>query len=167
MILRHVQFDSVYNVMTVNAVPWYGPEIIFGFRIIWCWVRFLWWWRRESAWFSWKNFLFLSSFRTTVDGLRRRSPPGVLTVPSATGNTAFWRGFQMRPSAPTLQCLLLECLLSRFAPRLMHIHGMYLARLLDHIDLISIVFGRNRVIFDHCSKRYYWSVKGHSEPPFI
>ena len=29
------------------------------------------------------------------------------------------------------------------------------------------VFGRNRVIFDHCSKRYYWSVICHSEPPFI
>ena len=30
-----------------------------------------------------------------------------------------------------------------------------------------LVFRRNRVIFDHCSKRYYWSVKGHSEPPFV
>ena len=23
------------------------------------------------------------------------------------------------------------------------------------------------MIFDHCSKQYYWSVKWHSEPPFI
>ena len=29
------------------------------------------------------------------------------------------------------------------------------------------VFCRNKVIFDHCSKRYYWSVQRHSEPPFI
>ena len=29
------------------------------------------------------------------------------------------------------------------------------------------VFSRNRVIFDHCSKRYHWSVKNHSQPPFI
>ena len=31
----------------------------------------------------------------------------------------------------------------------------------------GLVFRRKMVIFDHCSKRYYWSVKGHSEPPFI
>ena len=30
-----------------------------------------------------------------------------------------------------------------------------------------LVFRRNRVIFDHCSKRYHWSVKVHSKPPFI
>ena len=29
------------------------------------------------------------------------------------------------------------------------------------------VFQRNEVIFDHCSKRCYWSVLRHSEPPFI
>ena len=26
---------------------------------------------------------------------------------------------------------------------------------------------RNRVMSDHCSKRYHWSVKWHSEPPFV
>ena len=30
-----------------------------------------------------------------------------------------------------------------------------------------LVFVRNRVTFNHCSKRYHWSVKGHSEPPLI
>ena len=40
-----------------------------------------------------------------------------------------------------------------------------MARLLDQIDAISM--GRkNRVIFDHCSKRHY-SFEGHSEPPFV
>ena len=29
-----------------------------------------------------------------------------------------------------------------------------------------LVFRRNRVIFDHSSTWYYWSVKGHSEPSF-
>ena len=29
------------------------------------------------------------------------------------------------------------------------------------------VFRRDRVIFNHCSKRYHWSVKGRSDPPFI
>ena len=85
-----------------------------------------------------ENFLFLSSFRMMmvsdagqsrikVDGLRRRSPPKIFTVPSSTGNIshlswtstllehwAFWHGFQMRPSSPILQCLRLVCLLSRF-----------------------------------------------------
>ena len=30
-----------------------------------------------------------------------------------------------------------------------------------------LVFRRNRVMIDHCSKRYCWSVEGHSEPPFL
>ena len=30
-----------------------------------------------------------------------------------------------------------------------------------------LVFRRNRVIFDHCSKRYYWSVKWYPEPPLM
>ena len=30
-----------------------------------------------------------------------------------------------------------------------------------------LVFRRDSVIFDHCSKRYYVSVKGHPERPFI
>ena len=30
-----------------------------------------------------------------------------------------------------------------------------------------LVFGRNRVTFNHCSKRYHWSVKGHSETSLI
>ena len=30
-----------------------------------------------------------------------------------------------------------------------------------------LVFRRNGVIFDDCSKKYTWSVKGFSEPPFI
>ena len=33
--------------------------------------------------------------------------------------------------------------------------------------LSRYVFRRDRVIFDHCSKRYYWSVTWHSELPFI
>ena len=80
---------------------------------------------------------------------------------------AFGRGVQMRPSAPILQCLRPKCLLSdstrvqcitekntwqEFCSKLMH---------------SRFVFRRNRVIFDHSSKRYYWSVKRHSEPPFI
>ena len=30
-----------------------------------------------------------------------------------------------------------------------------------------LVFRISSVIFDHCSKRYYWSVKGHPETPLI
>ena len=52
--------------------------------------------------------------------------------------------FQMRPSAPTLQCLLLECLLSRFPPRLLHIQGICLARFLFQIDVISIFLSQKQ-----------------------
>ena len=48
------------------------------------------------------------------------------------------RGVQMRPSPPILQCLRPLCLLSRFLPRTIHIQGIYLARLLDQIDVVSI-----------------------------
>ena len=51
---------------------------------------------------------------------------------------AFWRGFLMRPSPPTLRYLRPRCLLSRFPPRTIHTQGIYLARLLDRIDVVSI-----------------------------
>ena len=51
---------------------------------------------------------------------------------------------------------------------IMHNREMYLVRLLySKLMQSRLIFRRNRVIFDQCSKRYYWSVKGHSEPPFV
>ena len=47
---RHVQFDSRFNVMTVNVVPWERPEIVSCFTIIRRRVL-KWWWR--PVWFSW------------------------------------------------------------------------------------------------------------------
>ena len=44
----------------------------------------------------------------------------------------------MRPSPPILQCLRPLCLLSRFLPHTIHNRAMYLARLLDQIDAVSI-----------------------------
>ena len=32
---------------------------------------------------------------------------------------------------------------------------------------LDVVFRRDRVTFNHCSKRYHWSVEGRSDPPFI
>ena len=64
---RHVQFDSGFHVLTVNRISWDRPEIIFSFRIIACWVILKRSWRKPFIWFSSKNFLFLSSFRTIPD----------------------------------------------------------------------------------------------------
>ena len=73
----------------------------------------------------------------------------------------------MRPSPPILQCLRLVCLLSRFFPRVTHIQGIYLARLRTELVWSRYVIRRDRAICDHRSRRYHWSVKGHSQPPFI
>ena len=62
---RHVQFDSGFNVMTVNNIAWNGPEIIPNFTIIPRWVS-KWGWRR-SVWFSYKITLFSSSVWAVPD----------------------------------------------------------------------------------------------------
>ena len=139
--------------MAINEISCNRPEVIFSFRIIPCWVILKWCWTRESAWFSSKNFLFLSSERSRikVNFLRRCSHPKILTVPSATEkiklspslgvNTSFTLSllaWSSDPSAPTLQCLLLECLLSRFLPRTRHTRGISLARLVTQSDVISL-----------------------------
>ena len=53
---RHIQFYSGFDVMAINEISFYTPEIIFSFRIIQCRVIL-----------KWKNFLFLSSFWTIPD----------------------------------------------------------------------------------------------------
>ena len=73
----------------------------------------------------------------------------------------------MRPSAPNLQCLLPEWLLSRFLPHTRHNRGTNLARLWAELMQSRLVFSRDRVTIDHCSKLCYWSATWHSEPPFI
>ena len=50
---------------------------------------------------------------------------------------AFGRGFQMRPSAPILQCLRPKCLLSRFTPHTTHNRGTFQVRLSDRIGGVS------------------------------
>ena len=52
----------------------------------------------------------------------------------------------MRLSPPILQCLQLECLLSRFPSRLMHVQGISLRRLLE-IDVISKGLSPKQVIY--------------------
>ena len=86
-----------------------------------------------------------------MDGLRRRSPPGVLTVPSATGKTHFSffmdvnTFFCIDSSGVDFRCVhLLHSSVSatrmspfQIPPRFLHIQGKYLVRLLDQIDVIS------------------------------
>ena len=73
-----------------------------------------------------------------VDGFRRRFSPEILTVPSATGNVKF--------------------------PFLCGVNTSFALSLSVQSRL---VFLTNRVMFDQCTKRHDWSVKGHSEQPFI
>ena len=117
-----------------------------------------------------------------MDVLRFSASPKILTVPSATGNmklspfigvnTSFalslraWRSAtsissnssmsatQMSPFEilSRVQDITEECTWQDFRTKLMQ---------------SRLVFRGNRVIFDHCSKRYNWSVKENSEPPFI
>ena len=124
-----------YNVTTINELSCDRPEVISRFLVIMGRVFFMIGWSTPFVWITIKNFWIFASFRIKVDVLRRRSLPKICTVPSANGkmefpvlsgvNTlplhwAFWRGVQMRPSPPFLQCLRPQCLLSRFSPRTMH-----------------------------------------------
>ena len=59
---RYVQFDSGFHVMAINEISRNRPETIFGFRVI-----LMWGWRKESVWFSLKNFLFFSSVSAIPD----------------------------------------------------------------------------------------------------
>ena len=141
--------------MTVTEVSRNRPDIIFGFRIIPCWVILKRCWRRESVWFSSKIILFFSSFRMIlikVDGLRRRFPPGVLTAPSATGNinvslfigadTSFalsllaWTSDASLSSNSSNVCDQ-HVSFPDSSRRTIHNRGICLARLLDQIDVIS------------------------------
>ena len=71
----------------------------------------------------------------------------------------------MRPSPPILQCLRPQCLLST---RIQYITEEYTWQdLWAKLMWSRYVLRRDRVIFDHCSKQYYWSVKWYSEPHFI
>ena len=64
---RPLQFDSGFHVMATHEISRDRPEIIYGFLIVPCWVISKWGWRRESVWFSLKNFLFLSSVWAVAD----------------------------------------------------------------------------------------------------
>ena len=117
--------------------------------------------------------------RIKVDVLRTWSPPESFTFPSATGRMIFhhiaaltlpshWvfqQGFQMRPSAPIPQCMRPRCLLSRFSPR--NAYPRNIPGKTFGPNWCRQVFSRNRVIFDHRSKRNDWAIKWCSEPPFI
>ena len=114
-ISRRVKFDSWFHMMAINEISCNRPEIKFWFRII--------------AWFSSKNFSFSSCSgrsRIKVDVLRRRSPPEILTVTSATGKTkcSLFMGVNTSTRMSPFQ----------IHPRLAHIQRIHLAILQDQID---------------------------------
>ena len=60
------------------------------------------------------------------------------------------------------------CLFSRFLPHTIHNRGIKTWQdIWTKLVWSRYVLRRDKVIFDHCSKGYYWTVKGHSEPPFM
>ena len=109
-------------------------------------------WRMQFIWFSSKNFLFFSSFRT-IPGWGGCSQT-LFSSKYFDCSIFDWEyevstslrcyhflcversDVLMRPSPPILQCLRPWCLLARFPPRIMHNREIYLARLLLQADAI-------------------------------
>ena len=180
---RHVLFDLVYNVMTINEFSCDRPEVIFSFLIITGWVFLKMGWVYHSSELP-SNISGSSPrsgwFRVKVVVLRRCSPPKILTVPSATGkmkfpllcgvNTSFALGLRAWSSDASISS-----------------NSSISATLLSPFQILSALnaypknipgktFGPNWCSRDmslaeigwcstNCSERYYWSVKWHSEPP--
>ena len=101
--------------------------------------------------------------RFQVDVLRRCSPPKILTVPSLGKWVEFWCVHLLQffnvcdhnapfPAPFRRQHTLKEFTWQNFCSKLMQ---------------SWLVFRRITVTFDHCSRRYSWPVKTHSERPFI
>ena len=107
------------------------------------------------------------------------SSPETRTVPSATGhmklpllssvNTSFALSLQAW-SSDAFICSNSSMSVIHTSPFqiltacITHIQRICLERLLSQIDAVSEGLSHKRVIFDDCSRRYYWSVKGISEP---
>ena len=138
---RHVQFDSVFHMMATNEVSCDRPASS----------------RAGSAWCGDGEESPSDSPRRTscssprsgrsrieVDGLWRRSPPEVLTVPAAIGNIDFspligvntslalslltWISDASISSNSSMRP---KCFLSRFHSRTINNRGVYLAKLLS------------------------------------
>ena len=170
---RHVQFDSRFNVMTVSVVPWNGPEIVSCFTIIQRWVLKRCWGEDPS---DSPRICPCSSPRSglsriKVDVLRTSSPPNNLTVPSAIGkiicstvcgrgvNTSFSLGLQAWiPDASIFSnsSMSLQPNMSPF-----QVPSAYNTQpknkpgktFLPNWCSRDRSLARNRVIFDHCTKR--------------
>ena len=119
-----------------------------------------------------------------VDVLRTWSPPDKMTVPSAIGNIKkdhhfgsvhisfalslqAWISDASTFSNSSTSATKPRCLLSRFSPRTRHDRGIFEVNFLAELMQSRQVFGRNRVIFDHRTKRNYGSFKWFAESPFV
>ena len=165
--------------MAVNEVSFHGPKVIYRFTGIWKWV-FRWW--KRPFWFSKKIYVtFTSNWMFPYQGGCSQTLflPKIFLFHLRLGNMKFpllcsvntsfalsllaWSSDAPSPQffnvcfhnvsfpdSPSL-CITEKYTWQDFSSKLMQ---------------SRLVFRRNRVTFDHCSKRYYWSVKRHSEPPF-
>ena len=117
-----------------------------------------------------------------MDVLRRCSHPQILTVPSATGNMKFpllcgvntsfafslraWSSDASISSNSSMSATMMSPF--QIPHRVQYItEGFTWQDIWTKLTYSRLVFRRNRVTFDHCSKRYCWSVEWHSEPPFM
>ena len=190
---RQVQFDSVFHVITVNKISWDRSKIIFGYFITPCcvlsrdWIKTYW---------SFSRRLFCSSLlsglsRIKKDVLRYRSLPEILTNPSATGNmkvspfidvnTSFALSLLAWTPAICSTSSKFWCvhLLQFFNNFIQNVYCPDFTRAKDVTEEYTwqdfrtklmysqYVLRRNWVIFDHCSKRNYWSVKWLSDSSFV
>ena len=166
---RHVQFDSGFHMMTVNEISWDRPKITFGLTMMSRGVE-------EDPSDSPRriscSYPLSGLSRIKVDVLRSWSPPEFLTDPSATGNTKVSPFIGVDTScALSLRAWSSDASIfcnssmsaTNMSPAEENIWKDFPAELMQSRQ----VFRRNRVMFDHCSKRYNWSAEVFSEPPFI
>ena len=178
MILRHVPFDTGFNVMTAKKLPEMDQKSFLASPSYndgsWSRVE-----EDDSLWRLPCSSPRSGRSQMKVAVLRTWSPPESFTVPSAIGNLNF---------SPLMGCEHFLCIeffcvdfrcvrLFQFLnvcdqdvsfpdslPRATHVLAIYLARLLDRTDAARHFSSRDRVIFDHRTKR---AIKWYSEPPLI
>ena len=163
--------------MTINEFSCNGPEDTSSFLIIPCWVVLKWGWKYNSSDFPWR--ISRSSprsrrSRVKVDILRRCSPHrfwlfhlrreiwifhffAALRLPL---HGAFWRWVHMRPSPPFLHNVCDHNVSFPDSHRVQNITEKCTWQdVCSKLMQSRLIFRRNKVIFEHCAKRYHWSVK--------
>ena len=149
---RHVQVDSGFHVMAINEISRNRPVIMFMFRIIQCWSSWCWVGEESPSDSPWRiycssprgKWIVTSHWRQHFLCIDLRAWISDASICSNSSMSAINASpFQIPPACNAY------------------------TRKKTWQDFWTEVFRRNWVMFDHWSKRYNWSVKWCSEPPFI